>query len=471
MLIAKALAALPGEKDFRKVDVLVENGKIAAIAEAGSLTDEEALDAEGLLLFPGAIDPHVHFDEPGFTHREDFLHGTSEAARGGVTTVIDMPCTSLPPVTSLAALENKLSIVSKSAVIDFAFFGGVSGLLDEAAARKAIAELAPMVLGFKCYFISGMDTFTAVTPAQFERAIERCAAVGRPLLLHAEDPGVIEEAQAALAASRGTAAPGWKDYYASRPMEAEMEACSAALALAGKNSSSLHVVHVGTAEAARIVAAGGGSCETCAHYLAFDEHDFETLGAALKTAPPVKEASQKALLWRMLSEGLISFVTSDHAGAPDYEKFTGDPLTAYGGIPGTGTLFPYLLSEGLFAKRLSLPRFLEATSGAAAARYGISGGKGSLSLGKDADFALVDPEASTLLAPSAMLSKSAITPFAGMRLAGRIAGTFVRGACVFGGPRLAAKGAPMALAKAVNSNDGTMLALPGSGKFIKWGYR
>ncbi|MFA5852610.1 MAG: amidohydrolase family protein [Spirochaetales bacterium] len=471
MLIAKALAALPGEKDFRKVDILVKNGKIAAITEAGSQTDDEVLDAEGLMLFPGAIDPHVHFDEPGFTHREDFLHGTSEAARGGVTTVIDMPCTSLPPITSLAALENKLSIVSKSAIIDFAFFGGVSGLLNDASMQEEITELSPKVVGFKCYFISGMDTFTAVTPAQFARAIERCAAAGRPLLLHAEDSGVIAAAQTALATARGDAAPTWKDYYASRPMEAEKAACAAAVALAGTNSAWLHVVHVGTAEAAENVAASGASCETCAHYLAFDEDDFETLGAALKTAPPVKEASQKALLWRMLSEGIVSFVTSDHAGAPDYEKFTGNPLTAYGGIPGTGTLFPYLLSEGLFAKRLSLPRFLEATSGAAATRYGLSGGKGSLSVGKDADFALVDPEASTLMTSSTMLSKSTITPFAGMRLAGRIAGTFVRGTCAFGTTRLVAKGAPATLAKALNSRDEKILALPGSGKFIKWGYR
>jgi dihydroorotase-like cyclic amidohydrolase len=234
-------------------------------------------------------------------------------------------------------------------------------------------------------------------------------------------------------------------------MEAETAACSAALRLAGARPHWLHIVHVGTAEAAALVAASGASCETCAHYLAFDEDDFEALGAALKTAPPVKEASQKALLWKLLADGAISFVASDHAGAPDYEKFTGDPLSAYGGIPGTGTFFPYLLSEGLFAKRLSLPRFLEATSGAAAARYGISGGKGSLAEGKDADFVLVDPEASTLLDPASMYSKNRITPFAGMRLAGRIAGTFVRGSRVYGA--------------------GGILALPGSGKFIQWGYR
>jgi allantoinase len=468
MLIKGALAALPGEEDFRRVDMLVAGGKIARIAEAGSIAAAEGggeiLDAEGLMLFPGAIDPHVHFDEPGFTHREDFLHGSSEAARGGVTTVIDMPCTSLPPVTRLEALKNKLAAVSGKAVVDYAFYGGVNGLDSPAEIEAAVAELAPEVVGFKCYTVSGMETFTAVSPEQFAHAYQACASAGRPLLLHAEDPAVIQAAQAALAAACGTATLAWKDYYASRPMTAEVEACAAALRLAGTDPRWLHIVHIGTASAAALVAAAGATCETCAHYLAFDEEDFERLGAALKTAPPVKEPTQKALLWRQLAEGTISFVTSDHAGAPGYEKFTGDPLTAYGGIPGTGTLFPYLLSEGLFAKRLTLKRFLEASAGAAAARYGLSRGKGSLEPGKDADFVLVDPEATTTIEPSAMFSKSVITPFAGLRLAGRIAGTFVRGTRVYATPRLASR------AGGQNAH-GRILAAPGSGKHITWGYR
>jgi len=471
MLISKALAALPGEKDFRKVDVLIRKGKILRIAEAGSLADEESLDAEGLMMFPGAIDPHVHFDEPGFTHREDFLHGTAEAARGGVTTVIDMPCTSLPPVTSPAALENKLSVVSQKAVVDYAFFGGLSGLMSGDEIDKAVSGLSSKVVGFKCYFLSGMESFTAVNPAQFARGIAACAKAGRPLLLHAEDGGVVAAAQARLAALRGAAPPVWKDYYESRPMEAETAACAAAVALSGGNSSWLHVVHVGTAAAAADTARSWASCETCAHYLAFDEEDFDKLGPALKTAPPVKEPAQKALLWKMLADGRISFATSDHAGAPDYEKFTGDPLTAYGGIPGTGTLFPFLLSEGLFAKRLSLTRFLEATGEAAAKRYGLDGGKGSLLPGKDADFVLVDPDSSTLIDPGLMFSKSHVTPFAGMRLAGRIACTFVRGGCVFGTPRFAAKGRLPPPRGPGPADGGSILALPGSGNFLKWGYR
>ncbi len=508
MLIRNALAALPGEEDFRRVDIRITDGKIAAIQAAGpeatpgsvaarGKESDEILDAHGLMLFPGAIDPHVHFDEPGFTHREDFLHGSAEAARGGVTTIIDMPCTSLPPVTSLEALRSKLSIVSRSALVDYGFFGGLHGGMDWNAMDDCVARLAPDVLGFKCYFVSGMDTFPAVDERVFSAAAALCSGAGRPLLLHAEDPHVLREAKSRMAAMAAVAAKGepatsaaipaatlrsadpgldWHRYYAQRPMAAEIQACRKALEAAGSHAPTVHIVHVGTAEAARVVHTAGATCETCAHYLAFDEQDYPVHGAALKTAPPVKEASQKALLWRLLAEGGIDFVASDHAGAPDHEKFTGDPETAYGGIPGTGTLFPYLLSEGLFARRLNLARFLEASSGAAARRYGLSGGKGSIAIGKDADFVLVDPGATSLLEPSAMLSKSHISPFSGMRLAGKILGTFVRGRLVHGEPSFFSQnisGAPQDLPGLAGSSSATgrIFAPPGSGQFLKWGYR
>ncbi|HOV94652.1 MAG TPA: amidohydrolase family protein [Spirochaetales bacterium] len=498
LIIRNVAAALPGEGDFVLVDVLVKDGKFAKIVRSGSAevavsgknsaqgVEYEMLDGSGLMMFPGAIDSHVHFDEPGFTHREDFAHGTQEAARGGVTTVVDMPCTSLPPITSLAALENKLNIVSSKAYIDYAFYGGISGHLSPLEMEKTVSELAPKVVGFKCYTISGMETFLAVTAEQFSKAIRLCAAAGRPLLLHAEDPDVIRQASETLARERGDKAPTWRDYYASRPKEAEIVAVNKAVELAQDAVEWLHIVHVGTAEAARSVAgagvensgvarvgvaSAGATCETCAHYLAFDEDDFATRDAALKTAPPVKDAAQKGMLWRLLAQGDINFVTSDHAGAPDYEKFTGNPLTAYGGIPGTGTLFPYVLSEGLFAGRLALQRFLEATSGGAARRFGLDKAKGSIAVGKDADFVLVDPKVTTLLDPAKMYSKSHITPFAGMRLAGAVVGTFVRGSCVFGSRRLVASGSvPSELVSKVISADGAIVGSPGYGKFIQWGY-
>jgi len=213
-------------------------------------------------------------------------------------------------------------------------------------------------------------------------------------------------------------------------------------------------------EAAELLHAGGASCETCAHYLAFTDADFPRLGASLKTAPVVKGAAEREGLWRLLASGAVDFVASDHAPAPEEEKNTGNPWTAYGGIPGTGTMLPYLLSEGLLSGRLSLPRFLDATGGAASRRYGLSARKGSIAVGKDADLVLVDPSATTRIEGGKLLSKGKITPFEGMRLTGRILVTYVRGAPVY----RAARGADEAEA-------GDVVAQPGSGKFLTWGYR
>ncbi|MBL8965829.1 MAG: amidohydrolase family protein, partial [Spirochaetaceae bacterium] len=378
-----------------------------------------------------------------------------------------MPCTSLPPVTTPAALENKLAAVSPRAVIDYAFYGGVSGREVEASLGAgagggqpgAMAELADRVVGFKCYFISGMDSFTRVTHEDFARILAEGGRLGRPILLHAEDLDYVTAATARAKALRGSAAPEWADYAAGRPEAAELVACASALALARGRESTLHVVHVGTAAAADLLHAGGATCETCAHYLAFGSGDFGRLGASLKTAPVVKAAEREGL-WERLASGVIDFAASDHAPAPAEEKNTGDPWTAYGGIPGTGTMLPYLLSEGLLAGRLSLPRFLEAAGGKAAARYGLAARKGSLSVGKDADFVLVDPAATTRLVGERLLSKGKITPFEGMRLTGRILVTYVRGAPVY----RAARGADEAAV-------GEIVAAPGSGKFLTWGYR
>jgi allantoinase len=456
MIFRDGLLALPGAADFRRASIRVRGERIAEIAESlAAQADEQVVDASGLLVFPGAIDPHVHFDEPGFTSREDFRHGSAEAARGGVTTVIDMPCTSLPPVIDLPALENKLEHISKSALVDFALYGGVSGhavgkSLGENGAEGAMAALASKVVGFKCYFISGMESFTRVTHEDFERIVAEGERLGRPILLHAEDLDYIEAATARVKAARGPSKAQWSDYAASRPESAELVAVASALALARGREASLHIVHVGTAAAAQLAHAAGATCETCAHYLEFGREDFAQKGAALKTAPVVKGRSEREKLWRLLAEGGIDFLTSDHAPSTREEKETGNIWTDYGGIPGVGSLFPYLYSEGLVRGRLTLPRFLEVTSGAAARRYGLGARKGALIPGHDGDLVLVDPSLSTKIEGERLLSKGRITPFEGMVLAGSVAATYVRGRLVYDGKEITAES--------------------GYGRFLTWGY-
>jgi len=437
VIIANGSVALPRSDAPARADLRIIDGRIVEIGSNLRAGDgEQVVDAGGLLVLPGAVDPHVHFDTPGFESRESFFRGSAEAARGGVTTVIDMPCTSLPPVTDAAALDAKLAVVSGQALVDYGFYGGVRGGSAGSELEDGMASLAPRVLGFKCYLLSGMDTFPRVNHEELGRAIAQAAALGRPLLLHAEDADYCAAARIRVEATRtarGGGKPTWDDYVDSRPASAERIACAVASELAAERgcSSTLHVVHVGVAAAASALARSGATCETCAHYLAFTREDFAVHGAALKTAPPVKGGAEREKLWALLADGTIPFVTSDHAPSTREEKRSGSVWTDYGGIPGTGTLLPYLLSEGWLAGRLTLTRFLEATSGAAAARFGLDDRKGSIEVGKDADLVLVDPGAKTVIHGDRLYSKGRDTPFEGMELRGAVRSTWVRGRMVY----------------------------------------
>jgi len=272
---------------------------------------------------------------------------------------------------------------------------------------------------------------------------------------------------AARAAAGGKAT--WDDYVDSRPEAAEAVAVAAAIALARGRERSLHVVHVGTAEAAEALSAAGASCETCAPYLAFAREDFAAKGAFLKTAPPVKARGHAERLWALLAEGRIAYAASDHAPASPAEKRTGSVWTDYGGIPGVGTTLPYLFSEGYLAGRLTLGRFVDAVSGAAARRFGLASRKGSLEVGKDADFVLIDPKGSSALSGKGLYSKGKDTPFDGMVLRGAIRSTWVRGSLVYDAAA-AAGGVSSRGAGAAHPELPGIVADEGSGRFLTWGY-
>lgn len=426
MIIRHAEIALPGCNGFTPLDIEIHQGKIRRIAK--NLKGAPVLDAGGLQLFPGAIDPHVHFNEPGYTEREDFYHGSCAAASGGVSTVIDMPCTSVPPVTNKKNLEAKLALIEKRSIIDFAFFGGVSARCFFGDWQNDMKELAPDVMGFKCYFLSGMDSFPPLSLLQFKQVLMAATALGRPLLLHAEDPQLVGK-YTRREQERGDS---WRHYYRSRPEKAEIRAVRDALKIAGNKAVNLHIVHVGSGRAAGILKNRPGiSAETAPHYLTFDLRDLLRIGAALKTNPVVKRPFNKKILWDRLFTGDLDFVASDHAPAPAEQKNSGSVWSDYAGIPGSGTLFPFLYSEGLLRRKMPLSRFLQITAENAARRYGFFDRKGSIEKGKDADLVLVDPQSMTQVCGVDSYSKGKITPFEGQTFQGRIVKTFVRGEVVY----------------------------------------
>ncbi len=421
----------------RPAQLLVEGEQIGAVLKPGEVVSADTrLDLRGALVLPGVIDGHVHFDDPGFTQREDFATGTRAAAAGGVTMVVDMPCTSLPPVTSAENLQTKLEIIAPKAHVDFMLWGGVSGnVLENADWKDQVEGLVDAgVAAIKIYLLSGMDTFRDVTPEQAQIVLELTTRRGLPVGVHAEDRQVVEAARSA-ARARGGDSP--LDYASARPAEAEISAARTLRTLCRKTGARIHIVHIASWEALDIVTEARSeglplSAETCPHYLLFTDADLKRLGALLKTAPVVKSQRDREGLWRGLETGEILYVASDHAaGVWPEEKNTGSIWTDYGGVPGVELLLPTLFSEGVAKGRITLERLVEITSRAPADFFGVGRRKGRIEKGYDADFSVINEHSTWTVRAEELHNKNRYTPLEDMALKGRIQETWVRGRRVF----------------------------------------
>ncbi|MEN8164300.1 MAG: amidohydrolase family protein, partial [Acidobacteriota bacterium] len=247
---------IPGTGNERRpAQLLIDGERIGAVLKPEEVVSADTrVDLRGALVLPGAIDGHVHFDDPGFTQREDFATGTRAAAAGGVTMVVDMPCTSLPPVTSTANLDNKLGFIASKAHVDFMLWGGVSSnVLEKADWRDRIEGLIDAgVAAIKIYLLSGMDTFRDVTPDQARSVLELTARRDLPVGVHAEDRQVIQAAKSAVLADGGNSA---LDYAAARPAEGEITAARTLRNLCRQTGARIHIVHIASREALDIVTA------------------------------------------------------------------------------------------------------------------------------------------------------------------------------------------------------------------------
>lgn len=447
-----------GGNATRAAEILVEGERIGGVLAPGEgdRAGAEVLSLGGRLVLPGAIDGHVHFDDPGFTHRETFETGTRAAAAGGVTTVVDMPCTSLPPVTSAANLRSKLAVVAPKAHVDFMFWGGVSGgSIREGGWRRDVDELVGEgVASFKLYLLSGMETYRDLAPEEIREVLVELARHGVPAGIHAEDRALVLAATERLRAA-GEDSP--RAYAASRPAEAEVSAVATMRRLCRETGAGVHIVHLGSGAALAEVEAARReglpfSAETCPHYLAFTGEDLEGLGALLKTAPVVKAAADREALWAGLAGGTLQHVATDHAaGEWPREKETGSIWSDYGGVPGVELMVPYLFSEGVGTGRITLERMVELVSSAPARFFGVAGRKGRLEPGYDADLCVLDPAENWTVEPERLHNLNRYTPFAGRTFTGRVVATVVRGRTVW----------------ERRTGGGETLLPPGTGRFVR----
>jgi allantoinase len=412
-----------------EADLAVEDGKIAAIEPDIKGTSTEEVDARGLHVFPGAIDAHLHFNEPGRTHWEGFATGSQSLAAGGITACVEMPLNAYPPTCDAECFDEKLALAEASSLVDFAFYGGlVPGNLEH------LEELADRgVAGFKAFMstVGTLDFQTADDLTLYE-GMARAAELGLPVLVHAENKTITDGlANRAISTLR----LGVRDYLDSRPVVAELEAIGRAIIFAEETGCSLHVVHVSTGKGVALVAAARArgvdvTCETCAHYLVLTDEDAEELGAVAKCAPPLRPRSDLEELWEQTSAGNVEFVTSDHSPAPPEMKVGGDFFRIWGGISGCQSLLNVMLDEGHHERGLPLEQVAALTSGSVADRFGFSG-KGRLELGSDADLALVDLDSSFTLRAEDLYYRHKMSPYVGRTFRGKVIRTIVRGTTVF----------------------------------------
>jgi allantoinase len=410
--------------DINLADIAVTDGRITAIGPDLRLTAADQIDASGLHVFPGGIDSHVHFNEPGRTEWETIECGSAALAAGGYTTFIDMPLNNLPVTTTAQAFDLKLDAAERSSLIDFGFWGGlVPGNLDH------LAQLHQRgVYGFKAFMCpSGIDEFPASDHETLREGMKRIAHLDSVLLVHAEDPAILDE-HAKRAA--GTTA---RDFLLSRPWEAEISAINEAIVLARETGCRLHVVHVSTVPGASQieVAREDGidvTGETCPHYLLYVADDLERLGGVGKCAPPFRTEADRRDLWEMLADGALGIVVSDHSPSTIELKQGNDFFKIWGGISGAQSTRQLLLAKN----KLELPIIARVTSTNVAKRFGLAN-KGDIATGFDADLWLVDLSHHDVVRRQDLLYRNPFSVHEGQAIRGRTVRTLVRGRTVFAG--------------------------------------
>jgi allantoinase len=375
----------------------VRDGRIDAIVEPGEGRAASEIDATGLAVMPGAVDAHAHLNEPGRTEWEGWDAGTRGAALGGITTVCDMPLNSIPPTLDRAAFDAKRDAAARSAHVDHALWGGLTG----ASAPRLRRLAARGAVGVKAFLVpSGVPEFPHLPADTLAAALAAATRAGLLVAVHAEP-----EARAIARVARAAAATGAR----------------------------VHVVHVGSAAGVREIARARArgvamTAETCPHYLAFTAADVRRVGPALKCAPRIGAASDREALWRAALRGDLDLVASDHSPCPAALKQK-DFDEAWGGVAGIQTFLPALWTEGR-KRGLTLARLAWLTATAPARLVGIARRKGALRVGADADLVLFDPDRRWTLRRQDVQTRSAISPYVGRRFTGAVARTIVRGKTV-----------------------------------------
>jgi len=432
-------AMLINEESMRKADVIIEGDRIAGVFPPGTAapgSGTEIIEASGLWLLPGIIDDHVHFREPGLTHKADIASESAAAAAGGVTSFMEMPNT-VPQTVTIEEWERKNSLAAAHSVINFAFYiGATDSNIWEL--RRANPSLVP---AFKLF----MGASTGNMLVSDKTALEAIFSLRKiPVACHCEDEKIIRANNATYREEYGEAIdPSFHPLIRSR--EAALSSSLAAVSLARSGGARLHLLHLSTAEETELLTPGADPAgkqvtgEACVHHLWFDDSSYAVKGNLVKWNPPVRSAADREALVRAVREGLIDVIATDHAphtleekSAPYFSAPSGGPTVQHSLVMmlelcHRGELTPELVVR----KMCHNPAIL----------FGIAD-RGFIREGYKADLVLVDPASPWTVKKENILYKCGWSPLEGTTFRSSVITTFANGVPVFEEGRLTGRRAP-----------------------------
>ncbi|MGM0590991.1 MAG: dihydroorotase [Halobacteriota archaeon] len=399
MLIENATLA-----DGRVRDVRIEGSEIVAVEPRLDAGDERVVDASERLLLPGAIDVHVHFRQPGGSHKETWATGSKSAAAGGVTTVVDQPNTD-PPTTTGAAFDEKARFARES-LVDYGINGGVTESWDpESLFSRPLFALGEV-------FLADSTGNMGIEEPLFREAVERAADADVTVTVHAEDADLFDESAldtAGAGRERAADADAWSAY---RRADAEAAAVERAVEIGTELNARIHIAHTSTPEGIDAAAAADATCEVSPHHLLLSRDDLSDLGTYGRMNPPLRSEARRAAVYERVVDGTVDVIATDHAPHTREEK-DASITDAPSGVPGVETMLPLLLEEAR-RERLTYERVRDLTASTPARVFDLPQ-KGEVAVGKDADLVLVDPDETREIRGDDLHSKCGWTPFEGWR--------------------------------------------------------
>jgi allantoinase len=424
------------DSDFRlgpDAAIGVRDGTIVAMGTRDELDDADRLvDLEGNYLLPGIIDCHVHTRSPGYEYKEDWETATRAAAAGGVTSLFAMPNTD-PIVDRPEHLNTVYDIAGRKSLVDFQSYAVITSDNIDQIDRLDEAGVA----GYKVFLGTTFGEIEAPNDGELIEAMEAIAETGKRIGFHEENDEILSHLEAQAKAG-GHNRP--IDHAHSRPVIAEAEAVSRTTLFSEYTGCPVHMFHLSSGTAAEIVAHGkqrgvNVTAETTPHYLWFTEDVMVEKGNVARVQPPIRNQDEQTRLWEVGIHGDgVDCIATDHAPHSDEEKGLDDPFKntweTISGFVGLEAEVPAMLTfvdEG----RLPLEQWVYMHSTRPAQLWGAYPRKGSLQVGTDADFTVVDPDHEWTLDRDELQSKSKGTPFAGETFRGTATMTVVRGNIVY----------------------------------------